>query len=325
SNVERSKLDVGRWTFLIWVVVAFLATGQRAPGLDPTPSSSSNQVGHVERAHWSFKPVQRPPVPTLVLPASELKNPIDAFVGSKLAQNKLTLCPEAERRILLRRLYFDLIGLIPTPEEVRAFEQDTTPTAYEKIVDQLLASPRYGERWARHWLDVVRFAETTGFEVNTPRPNAWPYRDYVIRAFNENKPYDRFILEQIAGDIFGEEAATGFLVAGPDDKVKSPDPVLTANQRADELHDMVSTTGSAFLGLTVGCARCHNHKFDPIPQTDYYAIRAVFEGVQHGDRPLKTSEAAAKEKELRQRQKRLETIDAKLAAFAPLAQVGSVD
>ena len=208
---------------------------------------------------------------------------------------------------------------------MRQFERDKSPDASDRLVDKLLASPRYGERWARHWLDVVRFAETTGFEVNTPRPNAWPYRDYVIRAFNEDKPYDRFILEQLAGDVVGEDVATGFLVAGPDDLVKSPDPVLTSNQRADELHDIVSTTGSALLGLTVGCARCHNHKFDPIPQTDYYAFKAVFEGVKHGERKLKTPESEAREKELAQRRQRLTVIDAKLADFEPLAQVGQVE
>src|SRR5581483_3723605 len=167
--------------------------------------------------------------------------------------------------------------------DVRAFEQDNSTNAYEKVVDRLLASPHYGEAWAQHWLDVVRFAETHGFEMNNPRPSAWPYRDYVIRAFNEDKPYDRFMLEQVAGDIFWEDASTGFLVAGPLDQVKSPDPILTATQRADELHDMVSTTGSVFLGLTVGCARCHDHKFVPIPQKDYYALKACLAGVQHGE------------------------------------------
>src|SRR5262249_30576730 len=152
-------------------------------------------------------------------------------------------------------------------------------------IERLLTSPHYGERWARHWLDVVRFAESAGFEMNLERPNAWPYRDYVIRAFNEDKPYDRFVREQLAGDALGVDEATGFLVGGPNDAVKSPDVNLTAQQRMDELHDMVATTGSAFLGLTIGCARCHNHKFDPIPQTDYYAMQALFAGVQHGERP----------------------------------------
>jgi len=294
------------------VVFALLGVAA-ASAVDSQPSTN----------HWSLAPVTRPPLPGVA--SGHVRNPIDSFIVARLAENELQPSREADRRTVIRRLYFDLIGLPPTPEEVRAFERDKSPGAYGRLVDKLLASPRYGERWARHWLDVVRFAETTGFEVNTPRPNAWPYRDYVIRAFNEDKPYDRFILEQIAGDVFGEDTATGFLVAGPDDLVKSPDPVLTSNQRADELHDMVSTTGSAFLGLTVGCARCHNHKFDPIPQTDYYALKAVFEGVRHGERRLKTPEAEAKEKELAQARERLKEIDARLAEFEPLTQVGEVD
>jgi len=283
------------------------------------------QDGKASATHWSLKPVVRPAVPQNAKSRKDRTNPVDAFVTAKLTEKKLTLSPEADRRTLIRRLYFDLIGLPPTPEEARAFERDRSPGAYERLVEKLLASPQYGERWARHWLDVVRFAETTGFEVNTPRPAAWPYRDYVIRALNEDKLYDRFIIEQLAGDVFGEDAATGFLVAGPDDLVKSPDPVLTANQRADELHDMVSTTGSAFLGLTVGCARCHNHKFDPIPQADYYALKAIFEGVRHGERKMKTADAVGKEKELAERRQRLAAIDAELARFEPLAQPGNVD
>ncbi|MCW5554150.1 MAG: PSD1 domain-containing protein [Verrucomicrobiae bacterium] len=288
------------------------------------PETESSNL-EAATTHWSFKPVTRPDVPAVSPQDFRLANPIDHFIFAKLAENKLAPSREANRHTLIRRLYFDLIGLPPTPEEVREFEQDNSPGAYERLVDKLLGSPRYGERWARHWLDVVRFAETTGFEVNTPRPNAWPYRDYVIRAFNEDKPYDQFIREQLAGDILGEDAATGFLVAGPDDLVKSPDPALTLNQRADELHDMVSTAGSAFLGLTVGCARCHNHKFDPIPQTDYFALKAVFEGVKHGERRLRTADTAARETELASRRQRLLELDARLAEFEPLAQVGRLD
>ena len=277
-----------------------------------------------KQTHWSLKPVVRPAVP--VAPRKGWnQNPIDAFVLSKLSASKLTPSAPADRRTLIRRLYFDLAGLPPTPAQVKAFESDSSMNAYERVVDELLASPHYGERWARHWLDIVRFAETTGFEVNTPRPNAWPYRDYVIKAFNEDRPYDRFVTEQLAGDVFGEDAATGFLVAGPEDLVKSPDPVLTSNQRADELHDMVSTTSSAFIGLTVGCARCHSHKFDPIPQTEYYALKAIFEGVRHGDRKMRVADSEAKEKELVQRRKRVSEIDAKLAEFEPLAQVENIN
>src|SRR5215207_1029107 len=223
--------------------------------------------------HWAFQPVSRQ------------TGSIDAFLAARLAKAGLKANPPADRPALLRRLSFDVLGLPPTPEEVRAFVNDTRPDAYERLVDRLLASPHLGERWARHWLDVVRFAETTGFETNAARPNAWPYRDFVIRAFNEDRPYDRFVRDQIAGDATGDDVATGFLVGGAFDQVKG-DPKLNAQQRADELHDMIGTTSAAFLGLTAGCARCHDHKFDPIPQKDYYALKAVFEGVIHGERPV---------------------------------------
>jgi mono/diheme cytochrome c family protein len=237
--------------------------------------------------HWAFQPLVRPPVPT----APPGTTPIDAFLGEKLATAGLAMNPEANARTLIRRVSFDLIGLPPSPEEIAAFEDACRAAGgvdgpYRELVDRLLASPHYGERWARHWLDVVRFAESHGFEKNEARQHAWPYRDWVIESLNANKPYDQFVKEQLYGEQLGADAATGFIVGGPKDRVGSPDPVLTANQRADELHDMVGTTGSAFLGLTVGCARCHDHKFDPIPQTDYYAVKAVFEGVQHGDRDI---------------------------------------
>jgi hypothetical protein len=272
--------------------------------------------------HWSFQPVTRPPIPQPRAGPLTTRNPIDSFIDAKLAQDRLDRSPEADRRTLIRRIYFDLVGLPPAPEEVAAFVRDTLPDAYEQRVDRLLASPRYGERWARHWLDVVRFAETHGFEMNQPRPNAWPYRDYVIRAFNADIPYDRFILEQIAGDALGVDEATGFLVAGPWDQVKSPDEVLTRNQRADELHDMVAATGTTFLGLTLGCARCHDHKFDPIPQRDYYAIKAGFEGVHHGERERPAQDTAARAAAVATAQARLKEIEAALIEYEPLAQTG---
>lgn len=274
-------------------------------------------------AHWAFTPVNRP-VPPSVPGALSSRNPVDQFIGARLAIKDLTLSPEADRRTLIRRLYLDLTGLPPAPEEVTAFERDSRPDAYERLVERLLASPRFGERWARHWLDVARYTETHGFEMNNPRPNAWPYRDYVIHAFNDDKPYDQFVREQLAGDILGADVATGFLVAGPWDQVKSPDVVLTSNQRADELHDIVSTTSSAFLGLTVGCARCHDHKFDPIPQRDYYALKAAFEGVQHGERPRFDGGQEAKEHAAATARARLAVIDASLAGYEPLAQTGAL-
>lgn len=244
----------------------------------------------VEKPHWSFQPLHKTPVLKAVS-----ANPIDSFIVARLVKQGLGLSPEADKRTLIRRLSFDLLGLPPSPEQIDEFLRDQSPDAYQKLVDRLLALPAFGERQARHWLDVVRFAESNGFETNQPRPNAYHYRDYVIKSFNDDKPYDRFVREQIVGDQMGIDAATGFLVAGPWDEVKSPDPILTAQQRADELHDMISTTGSAFLGLTVGCARCHNHKFDPISQTDYHALKAILAGVQHGERMLRTPEAKTSE------------------------------
>jgi hypothetical protein len=269
---------------------------QGAPWIEITASDPSKN-------HWAFKPVVRPPIPT---GASDWgRNPIDQFITARLRKDGLEPSPEADRAPLIRRLKFDLLGLPPTPEEVEAFIKDKRPTAYDELVERYLASPAFGERWARHWLDVVRFAETTGFETNAFRPTAWPYRDYVIRAFNDDLPYNRFIQEQLAGDQFGADEATGYLVAGAYDEVKG-DPALNAQQRADELHDMIGTTGGTFFGLTVGCARCHNHKFDPISQVDYYGIKAMFEGVRFpegrdgrpGNRQRQAPESAVLRKQL---------------------------
>ena len=289
--------------------------------------------------HWAWQPVVRPAVP-------EIGNPIDAFLAAKLAEKGLAFSPPADARTLIRRLYFTTIGLPPTPEEVEAFEREFSlshsPTlspapresgkagkreserrATERLVDRLLASPHFGERWGRHWLDVVRFAESNGYETNGTRKNAWPYRDWVIRAFNSDMPYDRFIAEQLAGDAFGVDAATGFIVGGATDLVKSPDPELTANQRAEDLNDFAATTASAFLGLTLHCARCHNHKFDPIAMTDYYAVVACFAGVQHGERAVKPAnfaELTAKADALRAQ---LALVTRQMERFEPRAQVST--
>ncbi len=278
-------------------------------------------------AHWSFQPLVRPEIPrSSVAPSTETPHAvdthaIDAFVQAKLTEQHLAPNPPADRRTLIRRLSFDLLGVPPSPEEIAAFEADTDLLAYEKLVDRYLASPQFGERAARFWLDTVRFAESDGFETNQPRPNAWRYRDYVIDAFNRDLPYDQFVKQQLAGDQLGAGVATGFLVGGAMDRVKSPDPILTAQQRADELHDMVSTTGSVFLGLTVGCARCHSHKFDPIPQTDYYAMKAVFEGVMHGDREMTIGQPAESEKRVAELQEQLAVLDTQLREFEPLASL----
>jgi hypothetical protein len=285
-------------------------------GTDPLPTPTAAKPDD----WWAFRPLPKPGTGYSV-PGTQYRvpgTPIDRFILAKLEQHKLTLSPEADRRTLIRRLKFDLLGLPPTMEEVEAFAKDRSPDAYEKLVETFLASPQYGERWARHWLDVVRFAESHGFEMNQPRPTAWPYRDWVIASLNADKPYDRFVFEQLAGDAVGADAATGFLVAGPWDQVKSPDPALTAQQRADELHDIVSVTGSAFLGLTVGCARCHAHKFDPISQLDYYRLKAVFAGVQHGEREVRTGDTAARLKQIDEAKAALAKLESRLADLEPL-------
>jgi mono/diheme cytochrome c family protein len=269
----------------------------------------------VKQVHWALQPVSRPPPPALASAAAELTHPIDTFVAAKLAEDGLALGPAASRHTLVRRLYLLMHGLPPAPEEVEQFVQDASPDAWERLIDRVLASPRYGERWARHWLDVARFAESNGFETNRERKNAHPYRDYVIQSFNEDKPYDQFVREQIAGDALGADAGTGFLVAGAHDLVKSPDINLTLMQRQDELADIVNTTGTAFLGLTLGCARCHDHKFDPVSQKDYYAIQAVFAGVNFAERPLRRKLSAAEQKELAALNEELAAQEAALAAL----------
>jgi len=222
-------------------------------------------------------------------------SPIDRYILAQLAAKDLQPNLPAERRALIRRVAYDVTGLPPTMEEVDAFVNDKSPDAYAKLVDRLLASPRYGERWGRHWLDVVRFGESNGFERNFIIDNAWPFRDYVIRSINEDKPFNQFIIEHLAGDVVAKdkpdtEVGVGFITMGPYDDVGNQDVVAAANIRAATLDDMVTATGSAFLGLTINCARCHNHKFDPIPTEDYYRIKSVFEGVKHGPRVLATAE-----------------------------------
>ncbi len=231
-----------------------------------------------DRKFWSFQPLQRPAVPD-VKDAAWCRTPLDRFILAKLSDKGLTPNPVADRRTLIRRVYFDLIGLPPEPDDIEKFVNDPDPAAYEKLIDKLLASPQHGERWARHWLDLARFAESHGFEHDYDRPTAYPYRDFVIKAFNMDLPYDKFVKWQIAGDEYEPDnplalTATGFLAAG----VHSTQ--ITKNQvekeRYDELDDMTRTLGTAMLGLTVGCARCHDHKYDPLPTKDYYRLLSTF-------------------------------------------------
>ena len=269
------------------------------------PYDESAEAAGNEEVWWSLRPLGEIPAP---IPTSNWdRSPIDSFVVTGLTKKGLAPSAEADRRTQIRRLSFDLLGIPPTAEEVERFVRDSAPSAYERLVDRMLASPAYGERWGRHWLDVARFGESNGYEQNHLRSNAWPYRDWVIRAFNEDKPFDRMILEQLAGDQVAPDdpevqAATGFLVAGPHDTVGIKNPEGEAQKRANHLDDMIMGTASAFLGLTVHCARCHDHKFDPIPTKDYYRMQAALAGVWHGerdwDRPETVAQYRAAEREL---------------------------
>ncbi len=259
----------------LWYGLALGAAGLLCSFLGMARADTRPGIAGAEKG-WAFTAPARPAVPHLK-DAGRVRNPIDAFLLARLEAKGLSFAPEADRRTLIRRLTFDLTGLPPTPAEVETFLADRSPNAFEKVVDRLLASPRYGERWALYWLDLVRFAESDGFKADDPRPTVWRYRDYVIRALNADKPYDRFVREQLAGDELypGDPdalVATAFNRHYPDESN-----ARNLEQRRQEiLNDMTDTAGLVFLGLTVGCARCHDHKFDPIPQKDYYRLQAFF-------------------------------------------------
>jgi hypothetical protein len=275
-----------------------------------------------ERRHWAFQPRKQPAIPNFENEPSA-QAPIDSFILAGLKQHGLTPAPPADRRTLIRRLTFDLTGLPPAPSDVEAFVQDRDPKAYEKLVDRLLDSPRYGEKWGQHWLDLVRFAETDGFEYDTHRHDAWRYRDYVIRSFNRDKPYDQFVREQLAGDEMSridEEAriAAGFNRLGPLRKNAGNQEV--ASSRVEVLTEMTNIVGSALMGVTLGCARCHDHKFDPIRHTDYYRMQAFFAGTQPDDVQL-----AGADEQAAYRQKVAE-IDARMKAMKKqMASAGAGD
>ena len=249
-----------------------LGVAEATDGHGPPP------VNDETKKFWSFNKPVKPEIPSVENPSG---NPIDAFVRAKIEEAGLTPAAKASKAVLLRRTYYDLIGLPPTPEQVAAFEADDSENAYEKVIDQLLDSPQYGERWGRHWLDLVRYAETNSYERDGAKPHVWRYRDYVIRSLNEDKPYDQFVIEQLAGDEMGEETpdqiiATGYYRLG----LWQDEPVDRTQELYEDLDDIVTTTAQVFLGLTVNCARCHDHKIDPIPQADYYRFMAFFHGVQ---------------------------------------------
>ena len=290
------------------------------------PAGLTLKDRHLEgQTWWSLQPLVRPNVPAADPKSISVpQSPIDAFIQAKLAEKKLAPSLMADRRTLIRRLSFDLHGLPPDPTEIDEFVADSDPTAHERLVDRLLASPRYGERWARHWLDVVHYGDTHGYDKDKLRPNAWPYRDYVIRSLNADKPYDRFVQEQIAGDILWPDSidgitATGFIAAGPWDFIghaEVPESKIDGKiARNLDRDDMVTTTMNTFCSLTIQCARCHNHKFDPVTQTDYYRMQAVFAALDRADRMFDANPGVGhRRQELLAQQTRLKTEEQRLTA-----------
>lgn len=274
----------------VTVLRNWIVTGARWPD-----SIVVKERSKADKSWWSLQPIHAGAPPSAGIPRDWSENSIDRFIHTKLATTGLHPNLPADRRTLVRRVTYDLTGLPPTPAEVAAFVGDESANAYEKLVDRLLASPRYGEHFGRYWLDAVRFGESTGFEVNHLIENAWPYRDYVIRSFNDDKRFDQFIMEHLAADSLGPgdpsvEIGLAFLVCGPVDIVGNSDLVQAAQIRADGVDEMIRATSEAFLGLTIGCARCHDHKFDPITQRDYYSLYATLAGVYHGDRAVASDE-----------------------------------
>ncbi len=261
-----------------WVMMGAPWKGE---GLKPRMESHASEpaVNEENKLWWSYQPVTRPPVPDIDDPW--IRNEIDQFILRGLRDKGLQPNPAADRRALIRRAYYDLIGLPPTPVEVEAFVNDPSDKAYEQLIDHLLASPHYGEKWGRHWLDLVRYAESNSYERDGTKPFVWRYRDYVIRSFNDDKPYDEFIIEQLAGDEMEEVTADRIIATGYYRLGKWDDEPVDHNQAwFDDMDDVLATTGQAMLGMTINCARCHNHKIDPIPQEDYYRMLAFFRNVR---------------------------------------------
>jgi hypothetical protein len=259
----------------VTVLSLFLNLTARSVAEEEPPLDHEAPITDADRDHWAFRPLVRPDVPAVDALRDWPRNSLDEFVLVRLVKSSLQPAPEADRVTLIRRLYFDLIGLPPLPGDVDRFAADESPDAYERLVEQLLARPEYGERWGQHWLDLARFAETDGFEHDRVREEAWQYRDWVIGALNADLPFDEFTRRQLAGDEIasGFRVATGFLTCGPD----MPDINLQDERRHTFLNDLTATVGSVFLGLQVGCAQCHDHKYDPISQQDFYRLRAFFD------------------------------------------------
>jgi cytochrome c553 len=320
---KLKEADISALT--VWVKM-----GAPWPDAKPVPASGGSNgrtsvVTAKHRKFWSFQPVRAPKLPA-VKNTAWARTPIDRFILAKLEAKGLRPAPPADRRSLIRRAYIDLLGLPPTPEEVEAFVNDRSPNAWEKVVDGLLASPHYGERWGRHWLDLARYADSNGLDENKAFANAWRYRDYVVNAFNKDKPYDRFLCEQLAGDLMPaatpEErneqiTATGFLVLGPKVLAEQDKPKMVM----DIVDEQIEVMSKSMMGLTVACARCHDHKFDPIPTADYYALAGIFKSTKTmkdlgfvsnwNERPLASPEYDAKVSE---HKKRMEVVEAKRKA-----------
>ncbi|MEQ8791734.1 MAG: DUF1553 domain-containing protein [Pirellulaceae bacterium] len=295
------------------------------------PTASFQAAVNPARELWSLRPLR--PVRPPRFDDAWIANPIDAFVVEKLQAKGLSPSPPCNTATLARRVHLVMHGLPPSREQLARWEAASSLSGKdESLIEGVLQSPHYGERWAQHWLDVIRWGETAGFETNAPRPNAWPYRDWVIDSLNADKPFDRFVFEQIAGDTVGQDAALGFLVAGPANLPGQigRDEESMRQARQDELDEVIRTVGQAFLGLTIGCARCHSHKFDPITQRDYYALQAMFAGLSYGERRLRgpendrwtaqTPQAARRVAELTEE---LEAARESLGLREPLADVQS--
>lgn len=275
-----------------WIEQGAKSAADDRPDTDGLPRSD----------HWAFQPIERPGVPALRLPlmlgrASRPRNDIDHFVFDRLDKEKLRSSEAADRATLLRRLYLDLLGILPTPEETTAFLSDEDPQAYERLVDRLLDSPHYGERWGRHWLDIARYADSNGFTIDGPR-SIWPYRDWVIKAINADMPFDQFVIEQLAGDLLPEATRDQIIATGfhRNTLINQEGGTDKEQFRVESIVDRVNTTGSAFLGVTIGCAQCHVHKYDPFTQRDYYRLFAVFNNCDEPNIPLPTDEQAAEQK-----------------------------
>ena len=285
---QREKLSASEIeTLRLWIDDGGSLAGAEAVGVashaDADLVPPARRITVEERKFWAFQQPRSMQLPALSETGWE-QNRIDALLLGAMIVKALAPAPMADRQTLIRRIYLDMLGLPPTPEQVETFENDQAPDAWERLVDEVLASPHYGERWARHWLDLARYADSGGFEFDVDRPEAWRYRDYVVRALNSDKPYDQFVREQIAGDEFAPDSAealiaTGFLRLGPEGGGGE-------RGRQESLDDLIATTCQTFLGLTVHCARCHDHKFDPIPQQDYYRLQAVFAPLRSMSHPL---------------------------------------